>query len=120
MNVTNNENYELRQSMASHEQGAIFGQIIDRLLAGEVLDVRRLRKEYPDIGNDVLEQLRAYQDMLPGGDDGPSVSTLGDYSIVRQIGRGGMGIVYEAWQNSVNRRRQWQLRSWRLSVARGR
>ena len=90
--------------MESHEKGAVFGQIIDRLLAGEVLDVRRLREEFPEIGDDVLEQLRAYQDMLPRGEDGPSISTLGDYSIVRQVGRGGMGIVYEAWQNSINRR----------------
>ena len=101
--MTSNDKFELR-GKSSREDGAIFGQIIDRLLAGEVLDVRRLREEYPDMTADVLEQLRAYQDMLPRENDGPSASTLGDYTIVRQVGRGGMGIVYEAWQNSINRR----------------
>jgi serine/threonine protein kinase/predicted Zn-dependent protease len=34
----------------------------------------------------------------------PEHSTLGDFRIVRQIGRGGMGIVYEAEQMSLKRR----------------
>ena len=34
----------------------------------------------------------------------PPLGTLGDYTLRRQIGRGGMGVVYDAWQNSVERR----------------
>ncbi len=35
--------------------------------------------------------------------DSASPKRLGDYRIIREIGRGGMGIVFEAWQESVQR-----------------
>ncbi len=33
-----------------------------------------------------------------------ALQTIGDYRLVREIGRGGMGVVYEAWQVSLRRR----------------
>ncbi len=57
----------------------------------------------------MIEKLSANEhEHLSGGlrrpPAGPVPTTLGDFDIVREIGRGGMGVVYEAVQRSLHRR----------------
>ncbi len=83
----------------------LIGEYLDRLNAGESLDPRRILAENPIHGGEILDALEKFVVLgAAEGDDRKALGTLGDYTLRRQIGRGGMGIVYEAWENSMDRR----------------
>lgn len=98
------------------------GEILDELLvaaeAGHAPDVESACQRHPELASAIRHYVRSMQ-MLhnavhakpASSSDGsrinllaPPERQLGDYRLVREIGRGGMGIVYEAEQLSLARR----------------
>jgi serine/threonine protein kinase len=80
-----------------------------RALAGKEIDLDALAREYPAYADELrglAPAVRMMVDLARPADPGPagSVGELGDYRLIREVGRGGMGVVYEAEQVSLNRR----------------
>jgi serine/threonine protein kinase len=93
-------------------------EYLQELEAGQQPDRDALAKRFPDLAEamapylDALDVVQAAVPLLhpPSGDrpapaaEEPRAELLGDFRIVREIGRGGMGVVYEAVQRSLGRR----------------
>ncbi len=92
---------------------------LDRVLCalekGESVNVQRFGLENPDLQEALAEylgKLNALFGVAVGFQDAENwlnaipenLKQLGDFTIVREIGRGGMGVVYEACQQSLNRK----------------
>jgi len=79
--------------------------IIARLHAGDPVDRDVLLLEHPEHA----EPLRGFFQLIdvieaPPSEGGMQPANLGEFTVVREIGRGGMGVVYEATQASLKRR----------------
>src|SRR6266404_7909116 len=87
------------------------------LKAGHKPDRRHFQDRYPDIADalgECLEGLELVQEVAPqlsqpaaplaSAEEVRAGAPLGDYCIIREIARGGMGVVYEAEQLSLARR----------------
>src|SRR5690348_16806115 len=94
-------------------------EYLQELEAGRRPDRRLLAERFPDLAEamtpylDALDMVHAVAPVLrepsadrpaPAAEEPPPVEPLGDFRIVREIGRGGMGVVYEAVQRSLGRR----------------
>jgi serine/threonine protein kinase/tetratricopeptide (TPR) repeat protein len=97
----------------------LVAEITDRLQAGDPVDQAAYLARYPEYSGELRRLLPALEMMAElGSATGPvdvrprpiapgpldELGLLGDFRLLREIGRGGMGIVYEAEQLSLRRR----------------
>ena len=84
-------------------------EYLERYRAGEGPDLEEYKRRHPELADqidDVFPMMLLMEDNAPSGQAAfpdAELDQLGDFKIRRVIGRGGMGIVYEALQESLGR-----------------
>jgi len=99
-----------------HPLDALAEEFTGRLRRGECPSIDAYVEAHPELAAEIrelfptivdVERMKARREEATGGADRagvPPLERIGDYRIVREIARGGMGIVYEAEQESLRRR----------------
>jgi WD40 repeat protein/serine/threonine protein kinase len=108
MSASSPDNDELLDRLAE--------EFADRYRRGERPALKEYTEKFPELANEIRELFPALVEMEQVEEDreealgqgGPAKMApphqVGDYQLVRKVGRGGMGVVYEAEQISLGRR----------------
>jgi hypothetical protein len=106
-------------SASRSETGSVLDRLVEeltnRIQAGEPVDPEEFLAQHPEHADRIRQLLPALEVLadlgrsaargIPlGPEPGGETGVLGDFRILREIGRGGMGVVYEAEQISLGRR----------------
>jgi serine/threonine protein kinase/tetratricopeptide (TPR) repeat protein len=105
---TSSDKYDLLDQLAA--------EFTQRYRRGERPSLQEYIDRYPHLEADLRDLLPAMAEIeqvdadkrkgavLAAPEAGPPLAQVGDYRIVREVGRGGMGVVYEAEQQALGRR----------------
>jgi serine/threonine-protein kinase len=106
--------YSARHDEAEFALDLLFGEFRVRRLLGETPCLDEYQRRFPDLAEQLALQVKltdAFSSAAPGepgmagagGPPIPSLPTIPGYALVRELGRGGMGVVFLARQLRLNR-----------------